>query len=263
MLLPFSLMVHKKNLLREFVTREIKGRFAGTAGGILWTVMSPLATILAYFFVFSLVLRINVTIEETGTDRFVLFFLTGFFPWLMFADTLGKASAVLLNEASLITKVVFPVELLPMSVVTATFIVNGIGFLLVLVYLGFSGFLSWSWAYLPVLLMILAFFSLGLAFFLSALTVFLRDTGELLGIIMMLWFFGTPVIYPVSMVPDEVSALIAVNPMALFVETFRDAILVHQVDFFSVLVLMVLSLVSYTIGFWFFKKAKPAFGDVL
>lgn len=256
-------MVQKKTLLREFVTREIKGRFAGTAGGILWTVMSPLATIVSYFFVFSLVLRINVTIEETGTDKFAAFFLTGFFPWLMFADSLSKSVSVLLSEASLITKVVFPVELLPMSVVISTFAVNGIGFGLVLIYLVFTGHFSWFWAYLPVFLAIELLFALGLSFFLSALNVFLRDTGEMLGIVMMLWFFSTPVIYPCSMVPAEVSFLIDYNPMALFVNTFRDAVLMHQVSLMSILVLFILSLISYSAGFWFFKKAKPAFGDVL
>lgn len=262
-LLPILLMVHKRNLLGEFVTREIKGRFAGTAGGFLWTIISPLATIAAYFFVFSLVLRVSVTVEETGTDIFVLFFLTGFFPWIMFADSLSKSVSILLSEASLITKVVFPVELLPISVVIATFIVNGIGFLLVLIYLAFNGFLHWSWAYIPLLIIIQAFFTLGLSFFLSALNVFLRDTSEVLTIIMMLWFFGTPVIYPLSMVPDNLTWLFSINPMTLFVKTFRDAVLIHDVNLLSVLLLLVLSLFSYGIGFWFFRKAKPAFGDVL
>ena len=262
-LLPLSLMVHKRDLLKEFVIREIKGRLAGTTGGILWTIISPLSIILSYYFVFSLVLRVPVTVKDTGTGNFLFFFLTGFFPWIMFADSLSKSVLVLLNNASLITKVVFPVELLPMSAVIATFIVNGIGFLLVLILLAFNGFVYWSWAYIPLLTIILAFFTLGLSFFLSALDVFIRDTSEVLIIVIMLWFFGTPVIYPYSLVPAQFLILITLNPMALFVKIFREAILIHNVDLMSVLVLSVLSLLSYGIGFWFFKKAKPAFGDVL
>jgi len=262
-LLPLSLMVHKRELLKEFVIREIKGRLAGTFGGVLWTVMSPLATIVAYFFVFSLVLRVSVTVKETGTNSFSFFFLTGFFPWIMFADSLAKSASVLVNEASLITKVVFPVELLPISAVIATFIVNGIGFFLVLIILAFNGFVYWTWAYLPLLIVILAFFTFGLSFFLSALDVFLRDTSEVLNIIIMLWFFGTPVIYPYSMVPAKLLKFFYLNPMSLFVTQFRNAVLVHKIDFMSMLLLSALSLLSYAIGFWFFKKAKPAFGDVL
>ena len=260
---PFSLMVHKRALLEEFVLREIKGRLVGTVGGILWTIMSPLATIIAYFFVFSVIMRVSVTVKDTGTNSFVLFFLTGFFPWIMFAESLSKSVSVLVNEAELITKVVFPVELLPISSVIATFIVNGIGFLLVLVILAFKGFVSWTWLYIPLFIIILICFTLGLCFFISALNVFIRDTSELLMIIIMLWFFGTPVIYPSSMVPARFIRFISLNPMSLFVKAFRDAILIHRVNIITVLLLAVISLLSYIAGFWFFRKTKPAFGDVL
>ena len=259
----FVLIVRQKELLKGFVSKELKGQFAGTMAGSLWTVFTPLATILAYCFVFSLVLRISVTVEETGTDCFVLFFLTGFFPWLMFADSLAKSVTILLRESSLITKVVFPVELLPISVVLSTYIINGIGFLLVLFYLAFTGYIHYSWLYIPFLLIVQILFTLGFSFFLAALNVFLRDTSELLNLVIMLWFFGTPVIYPLSMVPENIKILIKLNPMALFAGMFRDVILIHRFDYVTFSFLALVSILCYGFGSWFFMKAKPAFGDVL
>ena len=106
-----------RQLLRQFVVRDIKGRFAGSAAGILWAVMNPLATIVVYLFVFSLVLRVTVSMEEAGTTLFSLFFLSGLLPWLLFAEGLSRSVGCLLDNANLITKVVFPVELLPVGAV--------------------------------------------------------------------------------------------------------------------------------------------------
>jgi len=93
-----SIFFHRE-LLKGFVFKEIKGRFAGSFGGLIWTVLTPLATIIAYFFVFSIILRVSVTPEETGTDKFAIFFLCGFFPWTMFAESLGKAVGILVGES--------------------------------------------------------------------------------------------------------------------------------------------------------------------
>jgi lipopolysaccharide transport system permease protein len=250
-------------LLKGFVFKEIKGRFAGSFGGLIWTILTPLATIIAYFFVFSIILRVNVTPEETGTDKFVIFFLCGFFPWTMFAESLGKAVGILVGESNIITKVVFPVELLPISIVISTYLINGIGFGIVLIYLAFNGYLNATWMYIPILLMIGMLFTLGLSFFLSAICVFIRDIGELFGIVIMLWFFGTPIIYPVSMVPERLEFIFYLNPMVDYVNNFRNCILMDTIDIQSLIVMCVFALVSYCAGAWFFVRSKSAFGDVL
>ncbi len=259
----FFLIYRHSTLLKGFVVKDIKGRFAGTFAGLLWTFLAPLSKILAYFFVFSLVLRVTVTIEETGTDKFVIFFLCGFFPWTMFAESLGKAVRILITESRIITKVVFPVELLPVSVVISNFIINGIGFGLFLVYLGFNGYFNPTWFLIPLFLIFELLFVLGLSFFLSAMCVFIRDLGELFNIVIMLWFFGTPVIYPASRVPESMAFILNLNPMASVVDVFRDSILMGRVDMHSLIILAVFSLVSYCIGAWFFIRSKAAFGDVL
>jgi len=262
-IIPFRVVYYHWNLLNGFIARDIKGRFAGSFGGLIWTVLTPLATIMAYFFVFSLVLKISVTPEETGTDKFVIFFLCGFFPWTMFAESLTKSAGILVGESSIITKVVFPVELLPISAVFTTFLINGIGFVIFLFYLAFNGYLNVSWVFIPIVVIIEIFFVLGLSFFLSAICVFVRDIGELLNIVMMLWFFGTPVIYPISMVPERFEFIYSLNPMVGCIEFFKKAILMNIVDIHSLVVMFVYALVFYLVGTWFFIRSKVAFGDVL
>ena len=257
-----SVAIHRQ-LLRQFVIRDIKGRFAGSAAGILWAVMNPLATIVVYLFVFSLVLRVSVSVEEVGTTRFSLFFLSGLLPWLLFAESLSRAVGCLLDNANLITKVVFPVELLPVGAVLSSFIVNGIGFVLFLVYLVIMGYLHPTWLFLPFVMTAEFVFTWGIASFLAAAAVFIRDIRELLGIVLMVLFFSIPIIYPPSMVPANWSWLLHINPMAIFVSAIRDVILRHRIDPGTMITVIALGFISYALGSWFFMRAKSAFGDVL
>ena len=230
---------------------------------MFWTILSPLATIMAFSFVFSLVLRIAIKPEETGTDKFVVFFLCGFFPWNLLATSLNKAVGVLVSESMIITKVVFPVELLPISVVLSTFLINGIGFILLLLYLGVTGYFNFCWLAVPLALLVQAVFITGLALFFSSLCVFFRDIGELLSIVIMLWFYGTPVIYPISMVPARFEFLYSFNPMVSFVQFYRQAILLNVIDLRYLGIMCGCAMVSYALGSWFFVRSRSAFGDVL
>ncbi|MBI9089873.1 MAG: ABC transporter permease [Desulfobacterium sp.] len=263
MFAPVVSAVKKYNLLREFVLREIKGRFAGSFAGTLWTLVHPVANICIYIFLFSLVLRISVTVEDTGTDSFAIFFLAGFFPWLFLAETLGKAPGILIGNASLITRVVFPVELLPLASCGAVFITNGIGFVIFLIFLAVKTgvYLSWLWVVPLVFLQFL--FVMGVVCFVSAASVFVRDFAELVPLIVMVWFYGTPVIYPVSMVPESLHPLLGLNPMALFIELYRGVLLLHRIDPLAFVQVAIISFLSYAVGAWLFMRLKPAFGDVL
>jgi lipopolysaccharide transport system permease protein len=260
---PLASAAAHRRLLREFVVREVKGRFAGSAAGVLWTLIHPLATIVVYLFLFSVVMRVQVSVEQTGTGRFAVFFLSGLFPWLLFAESLSRSVGSLVDNANLITRVVFPVELLPMSTVAATFIVNGVGMTLFLGYLAIGGYGHTTWALLLLLVPMEIAFTLGAVFLVTAACVFLRDVRELLGIVLMVWFFGTPILYPASMIPHSLRLFFRLNPMAFFVDLYRDALLVHEIHWMPLAIAGLLAAVSYGIGAWFFMRAKPAFGDVL
>jgi len=252
-----------RHLLGVFIVRDVKGRFAGSIGGVCWTLINPLATIVIYLFVFSLVLRVQATVAETGTDSFGIYLLSGLFPWLIFSEGLSRSAGCLIQNANLITKVVFPVELLPVGAVTASLVINGIGMVLFLGYLLIAGYGHLTWLLLFLLIPILMIFTWGIASLLAAASVFIRDIPELLAIILMVLFFATPIIYPASMIPAGISPFMALNPISIFISLFGNALLLHQTDWLLIAQGGILALISYCIGSWFFVRAKPAFGDVL
>jgi lipopolysaccharide transport system permease protein len=260
---PFAASWSHRGLLRSFVVKEISGRFEGTFAGALWAVLQPLAMLVAYFFVFSLVLRVQVTFEKHGTDNFAIFFLSGMLPWLFFSDSLNRSVGCVLDNANLITKVVFPVELLPSSKVLTSLLLNGVGIALFLIYLAIKGYFGLSWLLILVLFGFHVLFTLGIACFLSGACVFIRDIRELLGVVLMIWFFATPIIYPASMIPGPLRSFMAFNPMAVFTRCYRDLMLRHQLVWGDLFQTAVFAFLACIFGMWFFMRAKPAFGDVL
>ncbi len=251
------------HLLKEFVMRDVRGRFAGSMAGLSWTFFNPLATIFVYFFVFSIVLRVKISAAETGTSNFAVFFLAGYSPWLLFSESLTRATGILVENTNLITKVVFPVELLPGSAVLASHLINGFMLILFMAYLALTGGLAWTWLGLVPLMLVQLVFTFGLTYFLAAFCVFVRDVREILVIVIMVWFHATPIIYPLSMVPGVARTIMLWNPMTMFVLLYRDLLLVHRVHWFIFARVTIFSAIIYLLGAWFFMRAKPAFGDVL
>lgn len=262
---PVLVAVKNRSLVYGFVQREVRGRFAGSFAGMGWALLNPLATLLAYMFVFSIVIRIGVTKEETGTDSFFIYFATGFIPWLIFSDSLVRATGTLLDNAPIVTKVIFPVELLPLSSVLSGLVVNGFGLIALIGYLGYQGqgFGSPVWLMLICLLPVQIVFTLGLGLFFSAVCVFLRDIREMLGLLLMVWFFSTPIVYPISMVPESIQGLIRLNPMYIFVELYRSILIRNSFDLISFAAISCVAGAIYVIGSLFFARVKPGFGDVL
>ncbi|MDA3894691.1 MAG: ABC transporter permease [Desulfobacteraceae bacterium] len=250
-------------LLKEFVIRDIKGRFIGSMGGNLWVIINPLATIITYWFIFSIVLRVTVSQAESGTDNFTIYFLTGFFPWFMFAESLSRSAVSMVENSQLITKVVFPVELLPASVVFSSFIINGIGMVCFLLSLIAFGYCHFIWIGMLYLIVAQIIFTWGISNLLAALCVFIRDIKELLVIILMVWFYFTPIVYPVSLLPKTFQKLMVINPMWDFINLYRQVLLQQQMDLPLAVGIGIMSLFTYAIGTWFFMRSKSAFGDVL
>ncbi|MDZ7833054.1 MAG: ABC transporter permease [Desulfobacterales bacterium] len=263
LIIPFFSIGSYRHLLSSFVVRDIKGRFVGSYAGNLWVLINPLATIVTYLFIFSIVLRVQVSPGETGTGNFTIYFLSGFFPWFMFAESLSRSVVVLLENANLITKVFFPVELLPVGVVISSFLINGVGYLCFLIVLAFLGYLGGTWLHLLLLLFLQTLFTWGLANLLSGLCVFIRDMKEILAILLMVWFYACPIVYPASMLPDVFRSAMQFNPMWGFVDLYRDVLLKHQMDMGQLVYVTAVSLIAYSIGTTFFMRAKNAFGDVL
>ena len=190
--------------------------------------------------------------------------MLGYLPWFAFADAVGKSTNVLLEKAGLITKVMFPVQILPVVCCTIPYLTHFIGYGLLLTYLAWLGHFNILWLFVPVIYFFQFMFTLGIVAIVSALSVFLRDLQKLVSLSLTIWFFLTPIIYPLSLIgSDSLKALFLFNPMHSFTSLYRDIILLGELNALNFSIVIPISILSYTIGGWLFVRIKHAFGDVL
>jgi len=252
-----------QTLFLGFVHQEIRGRYAGSIGGLLWSIITPLSNMLIYIFVFSVVFKIRLKPIETGTDSFVLFLLSGLLPWIAFSEAVGGSAGMFLSKAGLITKVAFPLEVVPVAGVCVTFILNGIGFVAFLIYLTIEGFADPAWLYLPVVTFIFMIFTLGVMVLLASLSVFIRDIQQAIASVLSLWMYLTPVLYPVTMLSEELRLLICLNPVYPFIELYHRILLKHTLPIDLLGYAVGYAMISFLTGIWFYSRSRNAFADVL
>lgn len=258
-LIPFK----NRFIISGLVWQDIQGRFVGSMGGLLWSVMIPFANILIFIFIFSKVMKIKVPASEAGTASFVIFLLTGLIPWMAFSEALMRSTTILLEKASIITKVMFPVEVLPFVCVAVAFILNAAGFVFLLLYLSVRGYADVAWLLLPIAIFLHILFTLGLTSLMAALAVFIRDIQQLMIVILNLWMYATPIVYSLSMVPEPFNGLMMYNPIYSFIDLYRQILLHHSVSVVTWLLTGFWSTTSFSLGGWVFMRIKHAFGDVL
>jgi len=252
-----------KTLFWGFVNQEIKGRYAGSMGGIFWSIITPLANLLIFIFVFSVVLKIRLKPTETGTDSFVMYLLAGLLPWIAFSEAVSSSTGMFVGKANLITKVAFPLELVPTAGILVTFILNGLGFILFLLYLTFEGYCSMTWLSLPIITAVFMVFTLGLVVLIASLSVFIRDIQQIMGSVLFLWMYLTPILYPIQMVPESLRFLIEINPVNPFIELYHQVLLRHVISYELFGQAVGFAMISFIAGVWFYNKSRNAFADVL
>jgi lipopolysaccharide transport system permease protein len=252
-----------KTLFSGFVHQEIKGRYVGSMGGLLWSIITPLANMLIYIFVFSVVFKIRLKPVETGTGSFVTFLLSGLLPWIAFSDAVSASSGMFLGKANLITKVAFPLELVPTASILVTFILNGLGFILFLLYLSFEGYCHVTWLMLPIITGIFMVFTLGIVVFIASLCVFVRDIQQIMTSILSLWMYLTPILYPIQMVPESLRFFMVINPLLSFIELYHQVLLQHVISFELLGQALGFAVISFIGGVCFYNKSRNAFADVL
>ena len=250
-------------LFHNFTRQDFFSQFTASMGGVLWLFLTPIVHLVIYSFVFSYIFRMRAP-PEFGEINFVIFLMIGYLPWFAFADAFGRSPNLVIEKAPLITKVVFPVQIIPITGTVIPYLTHVIGFTLFLVYLAFKGYMSVSWILLPFIFGLQFLFTLGLVAVISALCVFLRDLQQMIALMLTVWFFLTPIIYPISLIQNEsVQRLFLLNPMHSFVSAYREIILLGTVSPVHLMIIVPVSIISYISGGWLFMRIKHAFGDVL
>jgi ABC-type polysaccharide/polyol phosphate export permease len=263
-----SNFVHKiwlqHDLIRNFVVRDLRARYVGSFMGFFWSVIHPIVLLTSYYFVFKKILRVE-TPEDAGTTSFALFLFCSILPWLFFQDTLQRSSTVIIDNANLVTKTLFPTEILPLTVLLASLVNHVIGFVILLgIILYVLGHVSVFLLMVPVYLVLLMLFTLGLAWFVSSLNVFVRDISQVITVILTFWFWFTPIFYTTKKIPAQYMFVVRWNPMAHIVNGYRDCLLRMTLpDLQKLAVLAAASLAVFVAGGLFFRYIKREFVDVL
>jgi lipopolysaccharide transport system permease protein len=258
-----KLMV-QRGLIRNFVVRDLRSRYVGSFMGFFWSVIHPIVLLGSYTFVFMGIFKIR-PLPDSGTTSFPLFLFCSILPWLFFQDVLQRSSTVIVDNANLVTKTLFPTEVLPLTVLLAGVVNHVIGFAILLSVLLLSiGKLSMLVLLVPVYFVVLAIFTLGLAWMVAALNVFVRDVAQVLSVVLTFWFWFTPIFYSVEQFPKRFVFVVRWNPLAHFVGGYRDCLLRQQLpDLGTLAVLAVVSAALFAAGGLFFRHVKREFVDVL
>lgn len=249
-------------LLREFVRRDFQARYAGSALGFVWSLLAPAWQLVLFGFVFATVMRIPLVGERT--ENFGIFLFCGLMPWLAIHEGISRASTAITDNANLVKKIHFPAEILVLSVVLGAVVHQMIAmvlFLVVLVAMGelHAASLPWLVVVLPVQVAI----TLGIGLLAATAHTFFRDVGQLLGMVLMGWFYFTPIVYPLSQVPEPYNSWVSANPMTALVGLYRRAFLGGGADGAGFWPLAVGTVVLLVLGLLAFRRAKPGFADVL
>jgi len=248
-------------LLRELVRRDFTQRYAGSVLGLTWSFLQPLWQLALLSFVFSLIMRIQLVGEATG--RFWVFLLCGLLPWTAIQEGIQRSATVITDHAAMVKKIAFPSEILVVELVLSALIHEGITMALFVGALVAVGELAWSHLYLlPLAVLLQALLTLGLGYLVAALNVFFRDVSQLLAMLMSAWFYTTPIVFPLAMVPGSFQPLVLLNPLSILVLLYRRALLGAASPWEGGLdTLIGLAIVFLLAGLWLFRRLKPTFSD--
>jgi len=252
-----------RRVVFSLAVRIFQSRYIGTGGGILWSIVQPLATVFVFWIVFS----IGFKAQGPNGVPFVLYYMTAFLPWHFVSEVLNASTNTVIANRHLVKKMVFPTETLPIvEILVAT-----VGHLILLAFTTLLLFIhgvvpGWTSLQIVYAYLCAVVLSLGLGWFLAATNVFHRDISQSLVTLLNFWFWITPVVWSVDMIPEKWRPLMMFNPMFHVVESYRNALL-YSLPIWgdtSQLLIFWLMVISFGVGgAYVFRRLKPDFADVL
>lgn len=246
------------HLIRNLVTRDLRLKYKGTALGFLWSLANPILMLAVYTFAFNYVLDVPI-------PNFPLFFFIGYLVWSFLVGTLSASVACIVGNGALLNKVNFPRSVLPLSILLSNavqFVLSTLCLAPVLYWVGMP--LGWPLLLFPLLFVLLAMFVLGLAYFVAVSHTYYRDTQHLLEFALALWFWLTPIVYTLDLVPEGARVWFLLNPMTTYVGAFRD--IAFRAAWPSMLTLTIMTLfstASLVAGSYLFERYSGKFAELV
>ena len=268
LLVPWKLIARTSihfSLLRQFTKREIEKRYQGTLLGLCWSFFTPLLMLVVYTVVFAFIFRGSYGHPGETKMQFVLGLFCGMLVWDLIAGVLTSSPMLMVQNTNFVTKVIFPLEILPIAMVVATLFHTAIGFVPLLLLIMISqGMIAISGLSLFLIFIPIVFYCLGLSWIISALGVFLRDIGAMMPAVITILMFLSAIFFPIAAIPATWRWVAMLNPTAVLISMAREALVFGQwIDWKMYGVQLILSLIVMMMGYVFFMKVKSAFADVL
>ena len=256
-----------RQLIVQMTKREVVGRYQGSAFGLAWSFLNPVFMLVVYTFVFSEIFKIRwggMDGDDSKT-QFALVLFVGMIVLSLFSEVLNRAPSLILSNVNYVKKVVFPIEILPLIAMGAALFHSLISLAVLLAAFAlFNDYLHWTAIFIPLVLLPLVILTMGLAWMLASLGVFLRDVGQTIGLITTVLMFLSPVFYPVTAVPERFHPFIMANPLTFIIEQAREVLIWGHVPNWVGLSAYTLAAAAIAwAGYAWFQKTRKGFADIL
>ncbi|HEX4975999.1 MAG TPA: ABC transporter permease [Pseudomonadales bacterium] len=261
----FRSVYANRSLIYSLSKRDVVGRYRGSVMGLLWSFFNPVLMLSVYTFVFSVVFKARWAGGGESKTEFALVLFAGLLVFNLFAECINRAPGLVLANVNYVKKIIFPLEILPVVALLSTVFHFLISFLVWMIfYLIFFGVPPLTILLLPLVLLPLLLMVLGLTWLLASLGVFLRDVGQVIGMVTTVLMFLSPIFYPVAALPEKFQALMQLSPLTFAVEQARDVMIWNKpVNFESWGLWLAVSFSVFCLGFAWFQKTRKGFADVL
>lgn len=261
----FTVLWRDRALAVEMAAREFKALYRTSFLGVVWALLNPLLALAVYTFVFGLVLKVKWQEEVAQVDEFALILFTGMIVFYFFADCILRSPGLMLENVNYIKMVVFPLEIMSWVVVAGAFIKAAVSFAILLIAIVvLHGVPPWTAIFLPLIIAPIVLLALAIVWFLSATGVYIRDLAQIVGPIVTLMFFLSPVFYPISALPEALQPVLYLNPVSFIIQQTRDVLLSGTMpNFWGLLVYFLVAWGAAWAGLFWFSRTKRGFADVL
>lgn len=254
-------------LIWNFSKQDLKDKYAGSSLGVLWAFLGPLANILIFTLIFSNVMAARLNIGDGQFDKFSysIYLVAGIVPWMAFAAAVGRITTVFRDKAGIISKVGVSLRFMPTYIVLSEAMV----FLISMAF--FTGFLlligypiTWVWVFIPIVFAIQQLFAYAIGFILATLSVFIEDIREFVPIALQFWFWFTPIVYTVAILPSHFAPYFSLNPFLWVVDAYREIVLYHRIPSFEKpLMLLAAGLLLLALGALLNRKLEKEIRDFI
>ena len=262
----FASLWRNRQLIWQMTRREVAGRYRGSLLGLTWSFLNPLLMLLVYTFVFSVIFKARWSVD-TGESQadFAIILFAGMIVFSLFAEIVNGAPGLIISNVNYVKKVVFPLEILPWVSLGAVLFHSLVSlFVLLLLQIIVNLSLPWTALLFPLVLLPLVFACMGLAWFLAALGVFVRDVGQITSVFTTVIMFLSAVFYPLTALPEKYQGWLQLNPLVLIIAESRNVLIFGSLpNWTSLGIALLVGFAMAIAGFWWFQKMRKGFADVI